>query len=262
MQVICKYDCMRKKIIVIGISIITFIAALLFLNFLPTFNLETSGMSFIEGDWVNVFYEEEKDAAKDVFRYADSEAEQIARKLGFEEKQVVNVYIYDRQSTMQKKKYGVVPSLMGLDWYIGDNRDTNVILTSPANSGKVHSYDDVKEASLHEIVHAYVSVINPDVQLWLTEGVALYLTNGEPLTKETIESVPVPTYKETQTSNPITFSKSGGYSYAHSYIEYLEKKYGWDKVLELLKTEDYESVLGKTSEEIYNDWIEYMNSQQ
>lgn len=261
-QILCKYDCMQKKIIVIGVSIIAVIIMLLFVNFLPTFSLETSDMTSMEGEWINVFYEKEKAAAEDVFQYADSETKQIAYKLGFKEKQGVDVYIYDKQSTMQRKKYGLVASFMGLDWYIGDNRGTNVILTSPANPGKEHSYDDVKDASLHEIVHAYVSVINPDVQLWLTEGVALYLTNGEPLTKEIIDSLPVPTYKETRTSSPIAFSKCGGYTYAHTYIEYLETEYGWDKVLELLKNEDYEKVLGKSSKEIYNDWLEFLESHQ
>lgn len=251
---------MKQKIIIIGVSVIAIIITLLFVNFLPTFSLETSDMTSMEGEWVNVFYEKEKTAAEDVFQYADLETKQIAYKLGFKEKQEVNVYIYDKQSTMQRKKYGLAASFMGLDWYIGDNRGTNVILTSPANPGKEHSYNDVKEAVLHEIVHAYISVINPDVQLWLTEGVALYLTNGEPLTEEIIDSVTVPTYKETQTSSPITFSKCGGYTYSHTYIEYLEREYGWDKVLELLKGEGFENTIGKSSEELYNDWIDYLNT--
>lgn len=53
--------------------------------------------------------------------------------------------IYDHQSTMQKKKYGYIGPLLGLDWYIGDNIGTDVILTSPANPGKVHDYDNNKK---------------------------------------------------------------------------------------------------------------------
>ena len=58
------------------------------------------------------------------------------------------------------KKYGFVAPLLGLDWYIGDNIGTDVILTSPANPGDVHTYDNNKHAVLHEIVHAYISVLN------------------------------------------------------------------------------------------------------
>lgn len=90
------------------------------------------------------------------------------------EKEEVNVYIYDSQNTMQKKKYGFVAPMLGLDWYIGDNIGTDVILTSPANPGKVHNYNNNKYAVAHEIVHAYISVINKNVDLWLTEGRVIF----------------------------------------------------------------------------------------
>jgi hypothetical protein len=34
------------------------------------------------------------------------------------------------------------------------------------------------------MVHAYISLINPDIKLWLTEGMALYLANGEPFYRD------------------------------------------------------------------------------
>lgn len=249
-----------KKILFVFAIIIAFITSIIIINFIPTFSLKTRNMSLLEGNWVNVYYEGEKEAAEDVFQYAESETEQIAKKLGFTEKQDVNVYIYDEQNTMQMKKYGLIAPLLGLDWYIGDNIKTNVILTSPANPGKEHTYDNIKYAVLHEIVHAYVSVMNSHIQLWLTEGVALYLSNGDPLTKDMIDNIGIPSYENTQTSNPITFSNCGGYSFAHIYIEYLEKEYGWDKVLELLQTEDYEKVFGKSSEDIYKEWVVYLEN--
>lgn len=249
-----------KKILFVFVIIIAFITSIIIINFIPTFSLKTRNMSLLEGNWVNVYYEGEKEAAEDVFQYAESETEQIAKKLGFTEKQDVNVYIYDEQNTMQMKKYGLIAPLLGLDWYIGDNIKTNVILTSPANPGKEHTYDNIKYAVLHEIVHAYVSVMNSHIQLWLTEGVALYLSNGDPLTKDMIDNIGIPSYENTQTSNPITFSNCGGYSFAHIYIEYLEKEYGWDKVLELLQTEDYEKVFGKSSEDIYKEWVVYLEN--
>lgn len=249
-----------KKILFVFVIIIAFITSIIIINFIPTFSLKTRNMSLLEGNWVNVYYEGEKEAAEDVFQYAESETEQIAKKLGFTEKQDVNVYIYDEQNTMQMKKYGLIAPLLGLDWYIGDNIKTNVILTSPANPGKEHTYDNIKYAVLHEIVHAYISVMNSHIQLWLTEGVALYLSNGDPLTKDMIDNIGIPSYENTQTSNPITFSNCGGYSFAHIYIEYLEKEYGWDKVLELLQTEDYEKVFGKSSEDIYKEWVVYLEN--
>ena len=247
----------------IGFALLTIFVGVclaLIINFIPTLILETAGMSMIEGKWINVFYEKEVAAAEDTFDYADGEVERIARKLGFSEKQPVNVYIYDSQKTMQMKKYGFIGPLLDLDWYIGDNIGTDVILTSPANPGPAHTYDDNKYAVLHEIVHAYISVMNPKIRLWLTEGCALYLANGAPIADEDLPYMPIPSLSDTRTKNPIRFADCGGYSFAYDYIEFLDREYGWDKVTELLKTEDYEKVLGKGEREIYDNWEESLNA--
>jgi hypothetical protein len=172
-----------KRLLKIGVFILGVFILLLVINFIPTLNLKTNGMNVLKGNWVNVYYETEKDAATDTFQLADKRAGEFAKLLGITKKTDISVYIYDKQSTMQTKKYGFIAPLLGLDWYIGDNIGTNVILTSPANPGKVHDYDNNKQAALHEMVHAYVSIINPHIRLWLTEGMALYLSNAEPFYK-------------------------------------------------------------------------------
>lgn len=254
-----KRDTTRKKTlckVISGVLNVMILACII--NLLPTFSLKTLGMNVIEGQWVDLYYETEKEAAEDVFQYADSQTEFIAKKLGFGEKQDVKIYIYDFQRTMQTKKYGYIAPLLGLDWYIGDNIGTNVILTSPANPGAVHTYDNNKYAVLHEIVHAYISVRNPDIHLWLTEGTALYLSNGDEFYKDYLNEISIPTYKDTCTGNPIRFSNCGGYTFAHTYIEYIDVTYGWDSVLLLIETEDYAECFGKSQEEIYEEWAAYI----
>lgn len=249
-----------KKFIRILFISTGFLLAGMLINFIPTWNLESPNMNVLRGDWINVYYETEKDAAEDVFTYADAETASIAEKLGFRKKQDVNVYIYDDQKTMQTKKYGFAAPLLGLDWYIGDNIGTDVILTSPANPGKAHDYDNNKYAVLHEIVHAYVSVMNEDVALWLTEGMALYLSNGEPFNKAYLENVTIPTYDDTISNNPLTFSHCGGYVFAHTYIEYLDRAYGWDQVLKLIETGNYETWIGKSRKAVYEEWVHYIEN--
>lgn len=249
----------KRRIGFILLAVFLAICMLLVTNFLPTIKLKKAGMSAFKGDWVDVYYEKEYAAAEDTFNYADSEVERIAKKLGFTEKQAVNVYIYDSQKTMQMKKYGFIGPLLRLDWYIGDNIGTNVILTSPANPGPAHTYDDNKYAVLHEIVHAYISVMNPKIRLWLTEGCALYLANGAPIADEDLPYMPIPSFEDTRTKSPIRFANCGGYSFAYEYIAFLDKEYGWDKVTELLKTEDYEKVLGKGECDVYDEWDESLD---
>ena len=249
---------MRKKVCK-GLLVVVILCVLLVcINFVPTINRKTKNMQCIKGNWIDVYYETEEAAAEDVFAFADANTETIAQKLGFTQKQDVTVHIYDSQEKMQTKKYGFIGPVLGLDWYIGDNIGTDVILTSPANPGEYHDYETVKNAVTHEIVHAYVSVLNPNIHLWLTEGMALYLANGEPFYKEYLSTMTLPTYEETCTRNPIEFSNCGGYMLAHIYIEYLNQQYGWDKVLELIKTEDYEACFEKTQEEIYAEWVAYL----
>ena len=248
---------MKKWIrnMLIALVVLALVAAV---NFIPRLSRDTGAMTLLDGEWVDVYYETEEASAKDVFDYVNGEAEYIVQKLGFSEAPDVNVYIYDSQGTMQTKKYGFVAPLLGLDWYIGDNIGTDVILTSPANPGEAHTYDNNKHAVLHEIVHAYVSVMNEDVDLWLTEGCALYLTNGTPFYREYIEQLGVPTYRETCSNSPLTFADCGGYAYAHTYIEYIDTTYGWDAVLALIESQDCEAVLGKTREDIYDEWVSYI----
>lgn len=249
---------MKKKRFRCVFVFLSVLAIILIVNFIPTLSLKTSGMTKQEGEWIDVYYEAEAEAAKDVFEYAEWKTATIAERLGFSEKPDVNVYIYDSQRTMQTKKYGFIAPLLGLDWYIGDNIGTDVILTSPANPGEVHTYDNNKYAVLHEIVHAYVSVLNEDIDLWLTEGCALYLSNGELFYRAYIEQMGIPTYSETCSNSPLTFADCGGYTYAHTYIEYIEVKYGWDAVLKIIETENYEEVFGKSRKDMYDEWIAYI----
>lgn len=222
--------------------------------------LKKSGMKKIEGNWVNLYYEKEKKAAEDVFKLADEKTEAIARKLGFSEKQNVNVYVYDSQADMQSKVRGLQNMTEKLPWYIGDNLGTNVVLTSPAHPGSAHDYESVKNAVLHEIVHAYVSVLNPKISLWLNEGMALHLSNGAPFCRAFLKFVEIPRYEEICTNDHIIFSEIDGYTLAHTYVEYLEKTYGWEKVLELVKTEDYNKVFGKSHREIYDEWASFLRN--
>ena len=55
----------------------------------------------------------------------------------------------------------------------------------------------------------------------------------------------IPTYSETQTKNQLP-SQTYGYTLAHTYIEYLDVTYGWESVLNIIKTNDYEKSFEKT----------------
>ena len=147
---------------------------------------------------------------------------------------------------------------LNLDWYIGDNEGTNVLLTSPANPGKAHDYDSVKSASIHEMVHAYNAILNKDMPLWVNEGIALYLSNGDPRVDLYSTSHSIPSLEQTHISNPIEFSNIRGYDFAYTYIEYLDAVYGWENVLTFAGTKDFMKAFGKDESAIYDGWIKFL----
>ncbi len=247
----------KKALLVTGIILLA-LTALAGASFIPTLWLKEPGMSELRGYWVNVYFEKEEAAAREVFTLAEGRAEQLAKKLGFDQKQDINIYIYDSQFVFQTKKYGLLAPMLGLDWYIGDNKGTNVLLTSPANPGKAHSYADCRDAVLHEMAHACNYVINSDMPLWLNEGAALYLSNGDP-SENLYNMMPVPSFEDIKTNNPVKFADIGGYDFAYTYVEYLDKTYGWDNVLGLLRTGSY-AVLGAGERDVYEGWAEYLKN--
>lgn len=246
----------RKPLLIIGLAIAA-IVLLVGASFIPTLQLNNGSMRAISGDWITVYYETKEEAAQDVFALAEKEAERLTQKLGFEQKQDLKLYIYDRQSTFQTKKYGLMALLLNLDWYIGDNRGNTVILASPGEATAQNEYDKRKYAAPHEMVHALGSILNPKMPLWLTEGAALYLANGNP-PQNLYNRSPVPTPQQMDTRNPVEFSDMGGYDFAHTYLEFMDKTYGWNKVLILLKTGDYQAAFGKTKETVYQEWVAFL----
>lgn len=246
----------KKTLIITGLIVAT-LAVLFATTFIPTLWLDNGTMKTLAGDWITVYYETQEDAARDVFALVEAEAWRLTQKLGFQEKQDLKLYIYDKQSTFQTKKYGLIALILNLNWYIGDNRGSTVLLASPAEVTNPEAYDRRKYAAPHEMVHALNSILNAKMPLWLNEGAALYLTNGAP-PDDLYDSSPIPPLAQMDTNNPVDFSNMGGYYFAHTYVEYLDKTYGWDKVLTLLKTGGYVAAFGKTKETLYQEWIAFL----
>ncbi len=248
-----------KRALKTTVIVLLALALLFAASFIPTLALKTGGMQVLEGQWVTVYYEKQEAAARDVFELAEAEAGRLTQKLGFSQKQDLAMYIYDRQSTFQTKKYGMIALLLNLNWYIGDNRGSTVLLASPGEAKSQNEYDRRKYAGPHEMVHALNSILNAKMPLWLNEGTALYLTNGAP-PADLFDASPVPALSQLDTSSPVAFSNMGGYHFAHTYMEFLDKTYGWDTVLALLKTGDYEGATGKTKQALYEAWLAFLKA--
>jgi hypothetical protein len=231
-------------------------------NYIPAFSLKTSGMRTLSGTYVTVFYETEQSAAEDVFSLAEARGSELASLLGVSQKHAVSIYIYDQQNVMQAKKYGLIAPLLHLDWYIGDNIGTRVLLTSPANPGKAHTYAETRNAVLHELVHAYNSLLNPHMTYWVDNGLAGYLSDQKP-TYPVASYSPLPTLTQTRVRGllaPVTFANFGGYEYSYTYIEYLADTFGWDAVKSFAKSGDTFAAFDADEQTIYDGWTVFVKS--
>ena len=115
---------------------------------------------------------------------------------------------------------------------------------------------------LHELVHAYNSLLNPNMTYWVDNGLAGYLsgqTPGYPIASYS----PVPTLAQTQTRGllaPVTFEQFSGYAYSYTYIEYLANTYGWDAVKSFAGKGDYLSAFGTDEQTIYDGWTAFVKT--
>lgn len=110
------------------------------------------------------------------------------------------------------------------------------------------------KGAFHEYVHCCTMVYGANPEMWLREGIALYLTEGSDLYKdkhtEFIENGLPPKY---------VLNNEGRYTYTYSIVEYIAKTYGNEKLLELImQGGEYEKVLGITTEELENGWINFL----
>ncbi|WDC84525.1 hypothetical protein PL321_01875 [Caloramator sp. mosi_1] len=112
-------------------------------------------------------------------------------------------------------------------WYVGDNIKDKVIIVSPLNPGTAHNYESIVEIVVHEYVHTLVYQINRKTPKFLNEGLAGYLSGN---TKPNYPIRYVPDIKDLKISNLIKFGNKGLYAVSYTYIEYLDKNYGMNKV--------------------------------
>jgi hypothetical protein len=109
----------------------------------------------------------------------------------------------------------------------------------------------------HEYIHTIIYRLNKNCNLWINEGMALFLTNGN-RAKNTLKYYEIPKMKLFKNNNPLTFERNNGYAFADKFIEFTLNAYGIEKVYELINNNNYEEVFGKKLKTIYEEWIEYL----
>ncbi|MHC1749116.1 MAG: hypothetical protein AB9856_12480 [Cellulosilyticaceae bacterium] len=237
----------------LGISI----AVLAFIIFAPTFKLSTSKMVTKEGDSFILHYEpQDENVANDLIESLQQVTDTLNDKDFAALDKKTGIYIYPNLDTFHTKKYGLLGKFISSKEYIGDNVFTDVIVVSPNVSDSQYSYDDVISTATHEYARTIVYQINSSTPKLLSEGLAGYLSGT---TKPAHKLAALPRIEDTHIGNPAQFKLKGMEDYAYTYVEYLNKTYGMDKVLNLtLHPYQYKGILGATEEQVYANWCQYL----
>lgn len=253
-----KNPLLKALVVFLDIALI-----LAIVNFFPTVFLKQPGMKQMKGTYVTVYYQKEKDGALELYNLAEGKAAYLQQMAGIDEEKHVNIYVYDKQSTMRMKKYGVLGALIQMDGYIGECKGNNIIMVSPANPGKVCTKEEVTNHVVYELLDCYLSQVNEKLSLWMKEGTILYLMDGTSYLEEDLDELKeaeIPKLDEINSNDEEQFKKIHGYAFAPLYLEYLDDDYGWDAVIHFLENEDYEEAFSKTQQEVYQGFTSYMES--
>ena len=240
-------------------TIVICIFALVVIQTLPVFFLKPLGSKTIIDKNISLYYQPgDEKGANEVSELLKVKSDEIRTKMNFKSSKATEVYLYKSQKQLAIREAGFITLTFAPSWHIGDSHNGNIMMVSPYTPVKGHTHDTILNATLHELVHSIVYQVNPQLSYFWDNGLATYLAqqNFEDID---IASMPVPSIKDMHTENGLKFGEMGGYAFSYNYIEYLDKTYGWEKVVAYASGKgNYEEVFNKSEESIYEDWCQYL----
>lgn len=244
-----------KRVFIIVICII----AVAIIQTLPVYFLKPIGSKTMTDKNIILNYQTgDEKGANEIFDILKIRADEIRSKLKYTSNIPTEVYLYKSQKQLAIREAGFITLAIAPSWYIGDSHNGNIMMVSPYTVVKGHTHDTILNATLHELVHSIVYRVNPKLNYFWDNGLATYLSQQKPEASEW-KNITIPSLKDMHTENGLKFGEMGGYALSYNYIEYLEKTYGWDKVVDYASgMGNYNDVFGKSEEEIYKDWCPYV----
>lgn len=248
----------RHKRIIIAAGVIL---ALIVVQTLPVFMMAPIGSKTLKDDAIRLTYQPgDEEGAQEVFNLLKEKSAAIYDKMDYKRTDPINVYLYKSQKSLAIREAGLITLAFAPKWHIGDSHNGNIMMVSPNTPVETHTHDSILTATLHELVHSINYRINPDLSYFWDNGLATYLAEQVPNTSYYDPNV-IPSLDDMHTDNGLKFGNMGGYAYSYFYIQYLDQTYGWEKVVAYAKGEsDYKGIFGKTEEDLYADWIQYLDN--
>ncbi len=151
------------------------------------------------------------------------------------------------------------PEMQGYYAYSGDGR---IQMVSPRNPTALLEGDYSQRVliAVHEYVHLVNNDINPNMPLWLNEGVAVFVGPHDLYTYVCQNMFPfeqIPSFREMEKSYE---SVSAADLFTYALVDFVAHEYGQEKLNLLIRDPDkFEDILGDTRSAFEQQWREYMN---
>ncbi|NSW89832.1 MAG: hypothetical protein HPY74_03955 [Firmicutes bacterium] len=177
--------------------------------------------------------------------------------LTLEEK--VEVKIYPDIKTFHEE---VMEDADSPEWLVGTAQSGLICIVSPLNPGPVHNYASILKTAVHEFTHTLVKKVNcKGVWRFLDEGLALFEAEQmdnkhKVILANMISRKKIPTINELESD----FIGQSGFIFAYTIVEYIIKRYGFDKLNELIRNpSDFRKIFNTTEDEFEKEWVEFLN---
>lgn len=211
------------------------------------------------------FYSADKDksALTDLSKILEQNYLEITRHMKTEFSNKIRVLIYPNIKEFHKAIFFEEAP----DWVVGAAEKDELKMVSPLNPGKVHDYESLMKALVHELVHTVVINIREQGQVglpkWLNEGYAFYeakqLTGKMRNSISGIEKSNIPNWDSLSKAGTVEFGDMNGYVFSSLIIEFLIKGYGYEKLRQLILTpEKFEQIYGFTKQNMEEKWINHL----
>lgn len=156
------------------------------------------------------------------------------------------------------------------DWLVACSEPENHMMlnVSPNSPGSVHNFESIFRVSRVNVTKLFIYENFQNFPRWLSQGVAFLEANYfiRPVVKEwlldvTKKNSKIPSLKELESikhSDSIAFSDIDGFRISYSLVEFINEKWGWNKILELLSDySSFEKILGLSKETFRTEWINF-----
>lgn len=251
-----------KKVI---ISLILIFVIYVSVNMIPAISLYEFGMKKSIGESTIIYFHQRgvDFVGRDFITEYDAAVSEVLCILGLDLEEKIKVYIYDNYYDILDNKYGIYSNDIYSKGYITEtHKGENVLLTEPTKSNQIYNQVDELRSVTEGLLKSLRTTQEYKSSDFFICGLANYIAYHKLDLKIIDNDVDFPNYDKRYYSD-VTYDifeedleskEQHVVISSYYYVKYLEEQFGEETLIKLLKDEDYESLIGKSHVDIYEDW--------